>query len=79
MESKKTINLPEKTFDNKDLPKKKVNKKNNKEIRIENQCFLSVLIMILLCKRWNFKKLVNFPDTPSDNKNLPTFVTKKMD
>ena len=35
MESKKTINLPEKTFRNKDLPKKKVNKKNNKEIRIE--------------------------------------------
>ena len=36
MESKKTINLPEITFDNKDLPKKKVNKKkNNKEIKIK--------------------------------------------
>ena len=36
MESKKTINLPEKTSDNKNLPKKKVNKKkNNKEIKIE--------------------------------------------
>ena len=36
MESKKNINLPEKTSHNKDLPKKKVNKKkNNKEIRIE--------------------------------------------
>ena len=36
MESKKTINLPEKTLDKKDLPKKKVNrKKNNKEIKIE--------------------------------------------
>ena len=35
MESKKTINLPEKTLDNKDLPKKKVNKKNNKENKIE--------------------------------------------
>ena len=36
MESKITINLPEKTSDNKKLPKKKVNKKkNNKEIRIE--------------------------------------------
>ena len=36
MESKKTINLSEKTSDNKDLPKKKVNnKKNNKEIKIE--------------------------------------------
>ena len=35
MESKKTINLPEKTFDNKDLSKKKVNKKKNNEIKIE--------------------------------------------
>ena len=36
MESIKTINLPEKTSHNKDLPKKKVNKKkNNKKIRIE--------------------------------------------
>ena len=36
MESKKTINLPEKTLDNKNLPKKKVNrKKNNKETKIE--------------------------------------------
>ena len=34
MESKKTINLPEKTSDNKNLSKKKVNKKNL-EIRIE--------------------------------------------
>ena len=36
MESQTTINLPEKTSNNKDLPKKKVNrKKNNKEIKIE--------------------------------------------
>ena len=36
MESKKAINLPGKTSDNKDMPKKKVNnKKNNKEIKIE--------------------------------------------
>ena len=36
MESKKTINLPEKTLDDKNLPNKKVNKKkNNKEIKIE--------------------------------------------
>ena len=37
MKSKKTINLPEKSLDNKDLPKKKVNKKNNnnKETKIE--------------------------------------------
>ena len=36
MESQTTINLPEKTSNNKDLPKKKVNrKKNNKEIKVE--------------------------------------------
>ena len=36
MGSKITINLPDKTSDNKDLPKKKVNrKKNNKEINTE--------------------------------------------
>ena len=36
MESKITINLPEKTSDNKNLPKKKVNKKkNSKEINVE--------------------------------------------
>ena len=36
MESIKTINLPDKTSHNKDLLKKKVNKKkNNKEIKIE--------------------------------------------
>ena len=38
MESIKTINLPKKTFNNKDLPKKKVNKKkNNKVIKIKSQ------------------------------------------
>ena len=36
MESKTTINLPEKTSNNKDLLKKKVNRrKNNKETKIE--------------------------------------------
>ena len=36
MESLKAINLPEKTSDNKNLPKQKVNKKkNNREIKIE--------------------------------------------
>ena len=36
MKSQKTINLSEKTSDNENLPKKKVNKKkNNKEIKIE--------------------------------------------
>ena len=34
MESQKTINLPEKTSNNKDLPEKKVNRKqNNKQLR----------------------------------------------
>ena len=36
MESKITTNLPEKSSDNKNLPKKKVNRrKNNKENKIE--------------------------------------------
>ena len=36
MESKITINLPKKTSDNKNLPKKKFNKNNdNKEIKID--------------------------------------------
>ena len=36
MEFQKIINLPEKTPDNKDLPRKKVKKKkNNKEVKIE--------------------------------------------
>ena len=40
MESKISINLPEKTSDNKNLPKKMVNKKkNNKEIKIEKPIF----------------------------------------
>ena len=37
MESQTTINLPEKNSNNKDLPKKKVNRKKiKKEIKIEN-------------------------------------------
>ena len=44
MESHKNINLPEKTPDNKDLLKKRVNrKKNSKEIRIE-KLILSISI-----------------------------------
>ena len=51
MESIKTINLPEKTSDNKNLPKKKVNnKKNNKGIKIEKPILSISLIMILLYK-----------------------------
>ena len=33
MESKKTINLPDKTSNNKDLAKKKVNRKKTKKLR----------------------------------------------
>ena len=40
MESKITINLPENTSDNKNLPKKKVDKKKkNKEIKTEKLMF----------------------------------------
>ena len=46
MESQKTINLLEKTSDNKDLLKKRTSKKkkysNNKEIRYKSQYFLLV-------------------------------------
>ena len=30
-----------------------------------------------LCIKMEFQKIVNFLDTTSDNKDLPTFVTKK--
>ena len=73
MESKKTINLPEKTSDNKDLPKQKVNKKkNNKEIKIEKP----ILSISFNHDSIVFQKIVNFSDTTSDNKNLSKFVTK---
>ena len=29
------------------------------------------------CIKWNFKKIVNFIDTTSDDKDLPRFVTEK--
>ena len=58
MEYKITINLPEKTSDNKNLPKKRsIKRRITKKLRHKSQYFLSVLIMILLYKRWNFKKL----------------------
>ena len=57
MESQKTINLPEKTSDNKYLLKKGSIRKKITKLRQKSQYFLSVLIMILLYKRWNFKKL----------------------
>ena len=77
MESQKTINFPEKAPDNKDLPKKKVNKKrNNKEIKIEPILSISFnhdsIVQII-----EFRKIVSFLDKTFDNKNLPKFVTKK--
>ena len=33
--------------------------------------------MILLYKKKEFQKITNFVGTTSDNKDLPTFVTKK--
>ena len=51
MESQTTINLPGKTSNNKDLPKKKVNRKRIiKKLRQKSQYFILVLIMILLYK-----------------------------
>ena len=51
MESQKTINLPEKTSNNKDLPKKmSIEKRITKKLRWKSQYFLLVLIMILLYK-----------------------------
>ena len=32
--------------------------------------------MILLYKKMEFQKITNFLDSASDNKDLPTFVTK---
>ena len=78
MEFIKTINLPEKTSDNKDLPKKKVNKKkNNKEIKIEKQILYISFKHDSIVQEMEFQKIVNFLDTTSDKKNLPKFVTKK--
>ena len=58
MESKKTINLPEKTLDNKNLRKKKVNrKKNNKEIKIEKSILSISSNYDSIVQKWNFKKL----------------------
>ena len=58
MESKKTINLPEKTLDNKDLPKKKVNrKKNNKEIETEKPILSININHDSTVQKWNSKKL----------------------
>ena len=78
MESIKTINLPEETSDNKYLVKKRANKKkNSKEIRIEKPILSISFNHDSIVWKMEFQKTVNFLDTTSDNKDLPTFVTKK--
>ena len=58
MESIKTINSPKKTFDNKDLPNEKVNrKKNNKENKIEKQILSFSFNHDSVVQKWNFKIL----------------------
>ena len=58
MESIKTINSPKKTFDNKDLPNKKVNrKKNNKENKIEKPILSFSFNHDSVVQKWNFKRL----------------------
>ena len=58
MESKITINLPEKTSNNKDLPKKKVNrKKNNKEIKLEKPILSFSFNHDSIVYKWNLKRL----------------------
>ena len=71
MESIKTINLPEKTSDNKNLPKKKVNNnKNNKEIRIGKPILSISFNHDSIVQKMEFQKIVNFIGTTSDNKDL---------
>ena len=59
MKSKKTINLPEKSLDNKDLPKKKVNKKNNnnKETKIEKPILSFSFNNDSIVYKWDFSRL----------------------
>ena len=58
MESQTTINLPEKTSNNKALPKKKVNrKKNNKETKIEKPILSFSFNHDSIVQKWNFKRL----------------------
>ena len=78
MESKITINLPEKTSDNKNLPKKKVNKeRNKKEIKIEKPILSFSFNHDSYCIKMEFQKIANFIYTAFDNKDFPTFITKK--
>ena len=49
MESQKTINVPEKTFDNKYLLKRVNKKKNNKEIKVEKLILSFSFLIIFYC------------------------------
>ena len=81
MKSQKTINLPEKTSDNKDLLKKRTNKKknysNNKEIKTEKPIISFSIKLWFYCVKMEFQKIINLLGTTSDNKDLPIFVNKK--
>ena len=58
MESQATINLPEKIFDNKNLPKKLVNrKKNNKETKIKKPVLSFSFNHDSIVQKWKFKRL----------------------
>ena len=61
MEPQKTINSLKKTSDNKDLLKKRINKKknysNNKEIKIEKPIISFSINHDSILLKWNFKKL----------------------
>ena len=61
MEFQKTINSLEKTFNNKDLLKKRINKKkkhsNNKEIKMEKPIISLNINHDSIVSKWNFKKL----------------------
>ena len=72
MESQKTINSLEKTSENKDLVKKKI-------IVIVKKLRINFFYhkLSFYCIKMGFKKIVNFLDTTSDDKDLPNFVTKK--
>ena len=82
MEPYKTINLLKKTSDDKDLLKKRINKKknygNNKKIKMEKPITFFYHKPWFYCIKMGFQKIVNFLGTTSDGKDLPNFVTKKM-
>ena len=78
MEPLKTINSLQKSFVNKDLLKKRINKKNNysndKKKNNNNNFFQRK--PWFYCIKVKFQKIINLLDTTSDDKDLPRFVTK---